>query len=111
MSSCCSVCNRYPCPGCLGAAWVEVARLSERVKALESDLHAAISAEREAEVKAAASDHSPHFVPRSLLIQTEKVIDAVRTARFRCLGPNVPAELRALHEAMCELDWHMQQGS
>lgn len=36
MSSCCSVCNRYPCPGCLGAALDEIVRLKARVTELES---------------------------------------------------------------------------
>jgi len=33
------------------------------------------------------------------------VLNAVREARPRCMGPNAPPELRAVHEAMCELDF------
>lgn len=36
MSTCCSVCNSYPCPGCLGAARDEIDRLKARVKELET---------------------------------------------------------------------------
>lgn len=39
MSSCCSVCNRYPCPGCLGAALDEIGRLRARVAELEAQLN------------------------------------------------------------------------
>jgi hypothetical protein len=41
MSACCSVCNRYPCPGCLGAAYDAVDRLKERVATLEAALRSA----------------------------------------------------------------------
>jgi hypothetical protein len=40
MSTLCSVCNHYPCPGCLGAANDEIDRLRARVKELEAQLKA-----------------------------------------------------------------------
>jgi hypothetical protein len=109
MSACCSVCNNYPCPGCLGAAYAEIDRLKKQVENLDrighmdlgwGDIAEAAGLDRDDwswdQLRDAVCDL--HFEKSGAMAERKRIVDYIR--HMAADDASFPTVIRAVAESI-----------